>query len=125
MTSQRKHKKQAQSLGLSERELRLAELVEEMLESMRWMWVLGYSNQYLVNNFLKIDKADRDEILEASTRAVDRDARLHEWRERLAQIKGEAVRQHRAVDRARQDLVAGDPRPNQPDLEQDAGDAEL
>lgn len=98
MTSRRKRKKEAWSLGLSERELLLAEMVEEMLEQIRWLYVLGYSNQYLVAQKLNLDKAERDKILEAATRAVDKDAKLHEWQERLARIKGEATRITRMVE---------------------------
>ncbi|MEM7202489.1 MAG: hypothetical protein AAF628_19610 [Planctomycetota bacterium] len=105
MTSLRKRKKDADSVGLSERELRLAEMLEEVLDHVRWLWILGYGNQYLVGQKLKVDKAERDRVLEAATRAVDRDKKLHEWRERLAQLKGEVVRAKRDIGRAKRELA--------------------
>ncbi len=76
-------------MGLTPRELDLAELLAEVLDSLRWMQILAYSNQYLVNEKLKVDKAERDRILEAATRAVEKDHKLHQWQERLARLKSE------------------------------------
>jgi hypothetical protein len=56
------------------------------------MQILAYSNQYLVNEKLCVDKAERDRILEAATRAVEKDHKLHEWQERLARLKSEVSR---------------------------------
>lgn len=92
MTSNRKRKKRAESLGLTPRELDLAELLAEVLDHLRWMQILAYSNQYLVNEKLCVDKAERDRILEAATRAVEKDHKLHEWQERLARLKSEVSR---------------------------------
>lgn len=89
MTSNRKRKKQAESLGLTPRELELAELLAEVLDNLRWMQILAYSNQYLVNDKLEVDKAERDRILEAATRAVEKDHKIHEWQDRLARLKSE------------------------------------
>ena len=58
-----------------------------MLDSLGWMRILAYSNQYLMNQKLEIEKAEQDQILEAATRAVDKDHKLHEWNERLARLK--------------------------------------
>lgn len=107
VTSQRKRKKQAASLGLSERELVLAELLEEVLDAVRWMQILGFTNQYLLHQKLKVSPQERDKILEAATRAVDKDAKLHEWRERLARVKGETLRAQRAINRAKKDMARG------------------
>lgn len=79
-------------MGLTPRELDLAELLAEVLDRLRWMQILAYSNQYLVNDKLCVDKAERDRILEAATRAVEKDHKLHEWQERLARLKGEVTR---------------------------------
>ena len=79
-------------MGLTPRELDLAELLAEVLDNLRWMQILAYSNQYLVNEKLEVDKAERDRVLEAATRAVEKDGKLHEWQERLAQLKGDALR---------------------------------
>ncbi len=76
-------------MGLTPRELDLAELLAEVLDSLRWMQILAYSNQYLVNEKLAVDKAERDRILEAATRAVEKDHKLHEWQQRLARLKSE------------------------------------
>lgn len=100
MTSNRKRKKTAQALGLSDGELILAELLEEVLDELRWTRILAYGNQYLVNRFLKTDVAERDRVLEAATRAVEKDARLHEWRERLAQVKSRALEARRRMGHA-------------------------
>ena len=105
MTSRRKRKKVAASLSLSERELMLAELCEELLDEIRWMQILSYSNQYLMNRHLKIDADERDRILEASTRTVDKDAKLHEWRERLARVKSDTLELERGVKKERQAMA--------------------
>jgi len=76
-------------MGLSPRELDLAELLAEVLDRLRWMQVLAYSNQYLINEKLTVDKVERDRILEAATRAVEKDDKLHEWQQRLARLKSE------------------------------------
>ncbi len=85
-------------MGLTPRELDLAELLAEVLDNLRWMQILAYSNQYLVNEKLEVDKAERDRVLEAATRAVEKDGKLHEWQERLAQLKGNALRIQERVE---------------------------
>ena len=105
VTSMRKRKKQADALGLSERELQMAELLEEVLDHMRWMQILGYTNQYILERKLKVDRDERDKILEAATRAVERDGKLSEWQERLARIKGEAVHIKREINRSKRQMA--------------------
>ncbi len=107
VTSQRKRKKQAAARDLTERELELAELVEEMLDTFRWLQILAYSNQYMINRKLRVDAAERDNVLEAATRAVEGDKKLHEWRRRLALLKRETVQIKRVVNRARKDIKRG------------------
>jgi hypothetical protein len=87
MTSVRKRKKQAARHGLSLPQLELLELVEEMLEAQRWLQVLGFANQFMLTEKLAVTAAERDRVLEAATRAVDKDARLASWRQRLARVK--------------------------------------
>ena len=111
VTSQRKRKKQAKARDLSERELELVELVEEMLDTFRWLQILAYSNQYMVNRKLEVSQAERDKILEAATRAVEGDRKLHQWRHRLARLKQETVQIKRTVNRARRDIARGHPGP--------------
>ncbi|MCC6784156.1 MAG: hypothetical protein IT457_15040 [Planctomycetes bacterium] len=103
MTSLRKRKKTAAALGLSDAELTLAELLDEVLEELRWVRILAYGNQYLLNRHVKLDAAERDRVLEAATRAVEKDGKLVEWRERLAQVRAGALHVHRAMARARKD----------------------
>ena len=66
-------------------------------------------------------RTERDKILEAATRAVDKDAKLHEWQERLGQIKGGALEIKRSVNRAKRDMAQGKPAPASP-IEESAGD---
>ena len=73
-------------------ELELTELVEELLEAFRWLQVLAYSNQFVLNDKLAMEPCERDRILEAATRAVDKDSRLQGWQQRLSRIKSELKR---------------------------------
>jgi hypothetical protein len=100
MTSHRKRKKRAAARGLSDSELELVQILEEVLDALRWVQILGYSNQYVLEQELSVPADERDRVLEAATRSVDRDAKLHEWRARLARLKGElaGVRQAIAAD---------------------------
>lgn len=107
MTSHRKRKKQANAQGLTERELELVEILEEVLESMRWVQILGYSNQYLLEQELDLTKEQRDRVLEAATRSVERDSKLHEWRARLATLKGHMLRVHGGIEQDLPPIVDG------------------
>ena len=89
VTSQRKLKKQAQALGLTHTEFQLVEILEEVLDNMRWMQVLAYTNQYLLSEKLEVSQEERDQILEASTRAVEEDQAMQDWRQRLDRLKAE------------------------------------
>jgi hypothetical protein len=91
MTSLRKRKKTAAARGLSVPQLELLGLVEEMLEAHRWLQVLGYANQFILAQKVEVTDAERDAILEAATRAVDKDARLERWRARLGRLKSEML----------------------------------
>lgn len=90
-------------MGLTPRELDLVELLAEVLDRLRWMQILGYSNQYLVNEKLAVDKTERDRILEAATRAVEKDQKLHEWQRRLAKLKGEVRRIQTGIEETQVD----------------------
>ncbi len=113
MTSHRKRKRDALSRDLSSRELELAELLEEVLDSVRWLQVLGYTNQYLMGQKLKVSQEERDKILEAAARTVEKDRKQHEWRDRLARLKGEIAQVKRSMNRARKDMAQGKPAPPQ------------
>ncbi len=96
MTSRKRRKKAAQALGLTEAELRLTELLEEVLEAMRWAQVLGYANQFLLAEKLQVTPAERDRVLRAAADAVERDGRVQEWRARLDELRASL----RAMDRS-------------------------
>jgi hypothetical protein len=91
MTSVRKRKKQASQRGLCVPQLELVELVHELIEAHRWLQILGFANQFALTEKLALAPAERDRILEAATRAVDKDARLQGWRHRLARVRAALV----------------------------------
>ncbi|HEX5050810.1 MAG TPA: hypothetical protein VFZ65_03475 [Planctomycetota bacterium] len=95
MTSNRKRKQKAQSLGLTEAELQLCELLGQVLELLRWNQVLGYSNQYLLHEKLGVSPDERHRIMRAAAGAVEQDGRLQDWGQRLLQIQ-DALRQIQA-----------------------------
>ena len=97
-------------------ELQLLDLVQEMMHDLRWMQILAYSNQYLLNRKLEVTDAERNQILEAATRAVDKDGKLHEWNERLDRLKAELHNIKRKVNRARKDIEQGKEAPPGPPL---------
>lgn len=105
MTSVRKHKKQLARQGLSEAEQRLLDLVGELIEEVRWLKVLGYGNQWLLAERGGVDEAERDRVFAAVARVVERDARLQQWRQRLADLR--AAHAHLAPAVAAE-LAAGD-----------------
>ena len=94
MTSLRKRKKQASRRGLALPELELVELLGEVLETLRWTQVLGYSNQFLLAEKLAIPAAERDRVLAAAARAAAQEQKLALWRQRLARIAQELQRRH-------------------------------
>lgn len=114
MPSHRKRKRDAAARDLSVRELELVEILEEVLESVRWQQILGYTNQFLLDRYVKVEAEERDKILEAAVRAVDKDGRLHEWQERVAQLKGECLHVKRSIQRAKKDIAQGKPAPPAP-----------
>lgn len=87
MTSHRKRKQKAQSLGLNDAELQLCELLGQVLELLRWNQVLGYSNQYLLHEKLAVSPDERHRVMRAAAGAVEQDGRLQEWGRRLLEIQ--------------------------------------
>ena len=87
MTSNRRRKQKAQSLGLNAAELQLCELLAQMLELLRWNQVLGYSNQYLLHEKLGVSPDERHRVMRAAAQAVEQDGRLQDWGRRLIQIQ--------------------------------------
>ena len=87
MTSNRRRKQKAQSLGLNDAELQLCELLGQVLELLRWNQVLGYSNQYLLHEKLGIAPAERHKVMRAAAQAVEQDGRLQDWGRRLLEVQ--------------------------------------
>jgi len=87
VTSHRKRKQKARSLGLDEAELQLCELLGQVLELLRWNQVLGYSNQYLLHERLGIPHDERNRVMRAAAGAVEQDSRLQDWGRRLLEIQ--------------------------------------
>lgn len=87
MTSHRKRKQRAQSMGLNDAELQLCELLGQVLELLRWNQVLGYSNQYLLHERLGIPPEERHRVMRAAAGAVEQDGRLQDWGRRLLEIQ--------------------------------------
>ncbi|MFY9344296.1 MAG: hypothetical protein WAT39_17525 [Planctomycetota bacterium] len=87
MTSHRRRKHKAQSLGLTEAELQLCELLGQVLELLRWNQVLGYSNQYLLHEKLAVSPDERQAVMRAAAAAVEQDGRLQDWGKRLLEIQ--------------------------------------
>ena len=87
MTSNRRRKQKAQSLGLTEAELQLTELLGQVLELLRWNQVLGYSNQYLLHQKLGLTPEERHDVMKAAAGAVEQDGRMQDWGQRLLEIQ--------------------------------------
>jgi hypothetical protein len=87
VTSHRRRKQKAQSLGLTEAELQLCELLGQVLELLRWNQVLGYSNQYLLHEKLGLSPDERHRVMRAAASAVEQDGRLQDWGKRLLEIQ--------------------------------------
>ena len=86
VTSKRRRKQKAQSLGLTEAELQLCELFGQVLELLRWNQVLGYSNQYLLHEKLGVSPDERHRVMRAAAQAVAQDGRLQDWGRRLLEV---------------------------------------
>ncbi|MFK7742162.1 MAG: hypothetical protein AB8H80_17735 [Planctomycetota bacterium] len=87
MTSNRRRKQKAQSLGLTEAEMQLTELLGQVLELLRWNQVLGYSNQYLLHERLGLEPEERHRVMKAAANAVEADGRVQDWGRRLIEIQ--------------------------------------
>jgi hypothetical protein len=87
VTSNRRRKQKAQSLGLTDAEMQLCELLGQVLELLRWNQVLGYSNQYLLHEKLGIAVDERHRVMRAAAQAVEQDGRLQDWGKRLLEVQ--------------------------------------
>ncbi len=122
MTSQRRRKRSAQQQGLTAAELQLCELLREVLTALRWSQVLGWGNQYLLNQHLQIPADERDRVMRAAAATVDRDGPLQQWNQRLWEIE----QRMRAIDGRVRDPEPGAPAPlpGQSNLRGDAAGVE-
>lgn len=101
MVSQRKRKKEAERQGLNRPELEMLEMLEEILERFRWLQVLAHTQSYLLREKLKISEEELDRVLEAASRAVDKDACWQGWQEGLGRLKGSMLEARRGIRRER------------------------
>lgn len=99
MTSQRRRKRAAQQQGLTSAELQLCELLREVLTALRWSQVLGWGNQYLLNQHAQISAEERDRVMRAAAATVDRDGQLQQWNQRLQEVEARL----RSIDGALRD----------------------
>jgi hypothetical protein len=99
VTSRRQRKRQAQARGLLPAELELGELLQEVLDSMRWAQILGYANQFLLHERLQVSAEEREAVMRAAARAVEGDGRLQRWSQRLQAIREQLA----AIDRELRD----------------------
>ena len=114
MTSHRKRKQKAQSLGLNDAELQLCELLGQVLELLRWNQVLGYSNQYLLHEKLGLSAEERHRVMRAAATAVEQDGRLQDWGRRLIEIQEALQRVQQSMARDRADDGDPDDQPERP-----------
>jgi len=103
VTSNRRRKQKARSLGLTDAELQLCELLAQVLELLRWNQVLGYSNQYLLHEKLGLSADERHRVMRAAASAVEQDGRLQDWGRRLIEIQEALQRIQQAMARDRAD----------------------
>jgi len=89
-------------MGLTEAELQLCELLAQVIELLRWNQVLGYSNQYLLQEKLGLSADERHRVMRAAAGAVEQDGRLQAWGQRLIEIQ-------EALQRIQMRLVADAP----------------
>ncbi len=101
MTSNRRRKQKARSLGLTDAELQLCELLGQVLELLRWNQVLGYSNQYLLHEKLGLSPDERHRVMRAAAAAVEQDGRLQDWGKRLLEIQEALQRIQASMARGR------------------------
>ena len=87
VTSNRRRKQKAQSMGLTDAELQLCALLGQIIELLRWNQVLGYSNQYLLHERLGLSADERHRVMKAAAGAVEQDGRLQDWGRRLIEIQ--------------------------------------
>ncbi|MEC7585132.1 MAG: hypothetical protein VYE77_12510 [Planctomycetota bacterium] len=77
---------------MTEAELQLCELVDEVLAALRWSQVLGWGNQYLLNQRLDVTQEERDRVMRAAAKTVDEDGQLQDWQRRLDDLKARLAR---------------------------------
>jgi hypothetical protein len=113
VTSHRKRKRAARTAGLTDAELQLTRLLGEVLDLLRWNQVLGFGNQYLLHEKLRVTPAERERVMHAAAAAVEQDGRLQDWRRRLQEVEVALQRVHgqlatRGAGEAAAEAEAGD-----------------
>lgn len=101
MVSHRKRKKQATKAGLTEHELEMLEMLQEMLERFRWMQVLVHAQSFVMREKLKISDAELHRVLQAATASIEKDASWRRWEAGLGRLKGELLEARRSIRRER------------------------
>jgi len=104
VVSHKKRKKEASRAGLTEPELQMLELLEEIIDKFRWLKVLAHTQSYIIREKLKLDDKELDHVLRAATRTLDEDSTLRRWEDGLARLKGELVEGRRGIRRERKRL---------------------
>lgn len=104
MVSKRKRKKDAAKVGLTEPELHMLELLDEILEKFRWMQVLVHAQSFVLRDKLKVSDEELHRILAAATQAIEKDSTWLRWEEGLGRLKGEVLEVRRAIRRERKKL---------------------
>ena len=95
-------------MGLTEAELQLCELLGQVIELLRWNQVLGYSNQYLLNERLGVPPEERHRVMRAAAGAVEQDGRMQDWGRRLLEIQDALQKIHERLDGTRVDSASID-----------------
>ncbi|MFQ5504822.1 MAG: hypothetical protein ACE5F1_08510 [Planctomycetota bacterium] len=101
MVSQRRRKKVAARAGMTEPELGMLEILEEVLERFRWLQVLAHTQSFLLREKLKISDEELDRVLEAASRSIEKDGTWKRWQEGLGKLRGEILKGRRDIRRER------------------------
>ncbi|MCB9876269.1 MAG: hypothetical protein H6835_01595 [Planctomycetes bacterium] len=110
MSSNRRRKQKAQSMGLTDAELQLCELLGQVLELLRWNQVLGYSNQYLLHQRLGLSPEERHQVMKAAASAVEQDGRMQDWGRQLLAIQESLKQIHARMTGEEPRAAAGEER---------------
>lgn len=99
MVSHRRRKKVAARAGVTEAELGMLEILEELLERFRWLQVLAHTQSFILREKLKISDEELDRVLEAASRSIEKDGTWNRWQEGLGKLRGEILKGRRDIRR--------------------------